>query len=110
MVVVADDLTTLPDGVADLLSAPVGAAAKRPVVLGAGTAPDLAGAFRGPAVALRRTRTVLFLRPAAGDAELLGLRIPRSPLPPRPGAGWLVTPATTTRLQVARHRTPATAS
>ena len=110
MVVVADDVTSLPDPVADLLSAPVGSAANRPVVVGAGTAPDLAGAFRGPASALRRTRTALLLRPAAGDAELLGLRIPRSPLPPRPGAGWLVTPASATRLQVARHRTSAAPS
>jgi S-DNA-T family DNA segregation ATPase FtsK/SpoIIIE len=105
VVVVADDLTTLPDAVADVLVAAAGEGG-RPAVLGAGTAPDLAGSFRGPAVALRRTRTVLFLRPAAGDAELLGLRTPRTPLPPRPGAGWLVTPTETTRVQVARHRRP----
>jgi S-DNA-T family DNA segregation ATPase FtsK/SpoIIIE len=103
VVVIADDLATLPEAVGDLLvsSVPPGG---RPIVIGAGTAADLTGSFRGPAVALRRSRTILFLQPAAGDAELLGLRTPRTPLPPRPGAGWLVTPTLVTRLQVARRR------
>jgi S-DNA-T family DNA segregation ATPase FtsK/SpoIIIE len=103
VVVIADDLTRLPDAVSDLLGSPVGPAV-RPIVLAAGTAADLAGSFRGAAVALRRSRTALFLRPAAGDAELLGLRTPRTPLPARPGAGWLVTPTQATRVQVARRR------
>ncbi|MCO7222578.1 hypothetical protein, partial [Klenkia sp. PcliD-1-E] len=63
---------------------------------------DVAGAYRGPAPALRRARTVLLLQPARGDAELLGARLPRGALPARPGAGWLVTGGTTTRVQVAR--------
>jgi DNA segregation ATPase FtsK/SpoIIIE, S-DNA-T family len=99
-VVVADDLTLLPEPVADLLAPAAGGV----LVLAAGTATELAGAFRGPAVALRRSRTALLLHPSAGDAELLGLRTPRTPLPQRPGAGWLVTPAGATRVQVARRR------
>jgi S-DNA-T family DNA segregation ATPase FtsK/SpoIIIE len=105
VVVVADDLATLPDALTDQLAAQVHRAG-RLLLLAAGTAADLAGTFRGPAVALRRSRTALFLRPAVGDAELLGLRTPRTPLPPRPGAGWLVTPTQTVRLQVARRRRP----
>nr|WP_281372223.1 FtsK/SpoIIIE domain-containing protein [Modestobacter versicolor] len=104
-VVVADDLATLPDAVTDALS-PVVAPAGPVLVLASGTAAELAGAFRGPAVQLRRSRTVLLLRPVAGDAELLGLRTPRTPLPSRPGSGWLVTPAEAVRLQVARRRSP----
>jgi S-DNA-T family DNA segregation ATPase FtsK/SpoIIIE len=106
VVVVADDLMSLPDAVADLLTSPAGAGTA-PIVLGSGAAADLAASFRGPAVALRRSRSALFLRPGPGDAELLGLRTPRTPLPPRPGAGWLVTPAQVVRVQVARRRRPA---
>jgi S-DNA-T family DNA segregation ATPase FtsK/SpoIIIE len=106
VVVVADDLASLPDAVTDVLASVV-----RPtgpvVVLAAGTAADLAGSFRGPAVALRRSRTALFLQPSAGDAELLGLRTPRTSLPPRPGAGWLLSPTGAVRIQVARRRRPA---
>jgi S-DNA-T family DNA segregation ATPase FtsK/SpoIIIE len=104
--VVADDAGTLPDPVADALGA-----LARPgghlLVLAAANAPELAGLFRGPTVALRRSRTTLLLRPAPGDAELLGLRVPRTPLPARPGAGWLVVGSDVTRVQVARRRTAA---
>jgi S-DNA-T family DNA segregation ATPase FtsK/SpoIIIE len=106
VVVAAADLTTLPDAVSEVLATPVSPAGRPLVLLATGTAADLAGSFRGPVVALRRSRTAVFLRPAPGDAELLGLRIPRTPLPPRPGAGWLVTPTQTVRLQVARRRRP----
>ncbi|MCZ2829691.1 FtsK/SpoIIIE domain-containing protein [Modestobacter sp. VKM Ac-2986] len=100
-VVLADDLTGLPDEVADVL----GAAGNRLLVLATGTAAELAASFRGPVAGLRRSRTALLLRPAPGDAELLGLRVPRTPLPSRPGSGWLVDARGATRVQVARHRT-----
>jgi S-DNA-T family DNA segregation ATPase FtsK/SpoIIIE len=104
-VVVADDLAALPEPTADLLTAAAGPAGGVLLIM-SGTAADVAGAFRGPAVALRRSRTALFLQPVAGDAELLGLRTPRTPLPPRPGAGWLISPGQVTRVQVARRRRP----
>jgi S-DNA-T family DNA segregation ATPase FtsK/SpoIIIE len=105
-VVVADDVTALPEPTADVLTTVCGAGGNL-IVLAAASAADLAGTFRGPTVALRRNRTVLLLRPAPGDAELLGLRIPRAPLPVRPGAGWLLFGGSVTRVQVARHRGPA---
>jgi S-DNA-T family DNA segregation ATPase FtsK/SpoIIIE len=105
-VVVADDVGALPEDTADALAALV-----RPggdlVVLAAAGAHELAGSFRGPAVALRRSRTALLLRPAPGDAELLGMRVPRTAPPPRPGAGWLLAGTGVSRVQVARHRVPA---
>ncbi|MEU2347495.1 FtsK/SpoIIIE domain-containing protein [Modestobacter sp. NPDC049651] len=107
-VVLVDDAAALPDATADALAAlsrPVGRLL--PVVTG--SVPDLAATHRGPVVGLRRSRAALLLRPAAGEAELLGLRLPRMPVPPRPGAGWLVTGGAVTRVQVARHR-PAVAT
>ncbi|MCW2581644.1 MAG: hypothetical protein JWQ53_434, partial [Klenkia sp.] len=44
---------------------------------------------------------------ARGDAELLGLRLPRAPLPPRPRSGWAVLGGVPVRVQVARSPTPA---
>jgi DNA segregation ATPase FtsK/SpoIIIE, S-DNA-T family len=46
----------------------------------------------------------LLLCPSPGDADLLGVRLPRTPVPVRPGSGWLVTGGTVERVQVARHR------
>jgi S-DNA-T family DNA segregation ATPase FtsK/SpoIIIE len=108
-VVVADDVTSLPESMADALAALAHPAGEL-LVLAAGGAPELAGTFRGPALALRRSRTALLLRPAAGDAQLLGLRLPRAALPARPGSGWLVVAGTATRVQVARHRVPTACS
>jgi DNA segregation ATPase FtsK/SpoIIIE, S-DNA-T family len=73
-------------------------------VLAAGTAADLAGHFQGPLAALRRTRGGLLLRPGPGEADLLGIRLPRTPVPARPGSGWLVTAGVPARVQVARRR------
>ncbi|MCZ2838641.1 FtsK/SpoIIIE domain-containing protein [Modestobacter sp. VKM Ac-2985] len=103
VLVLADDLSSLSDEVGDLLASQ-SSSTGRVTVIGAGTAAEVAGAFRGPAAALRRSRTAVLLRPAPGDAELLGLRVPRTPLPPRPGSGWLVTTHEVIRVQVARHR------
>lgn len=102
-VLVVDDLFALPDAQAEQVTAwcPPGG----PVhLVAAGTAVDVAAAFRGPAVALRRARSVLLLRPGRGDAELLSLRLSRAGVPARPGSGWLLTDGTVTRVQVARER------
>ncbi len=80
------------------------------VVLAAGSAGELSSAFRGPVADLRRSRSGLLLCPGPGDADLLGIRLPRTPLPVRPGSGWLATAGTVQRVQVARHGTePGTA-
>ncbi|MGY1844191.1 FtsK/SpoIIIE domain-containing protein [Modestobacter sp. SYSU DS0875] len=115
-VVLADDVTSLPDAVADALAVAGGAPAGSPagdapasgavLVIAAGSPAELAGSFRGPVAALRRSRTALLLRPGPGDAELLGLRVPRTPLPARPGSGWLLVRGEPTRVQVARRRNP----
>ncbi|WP_448615713.1 FtsK/SpoIIIE domain-containing protein [Modestobacter sp. URMC 112] len=102
-VVVADNVTALPDAMADAVASLAGPG-RELLVLASGGAPDLAGAFRGPTVTLRRSRTALLLRPTAADGQLLGIRLPRTPLPPRPGSGWLVTGGSARRVQVARHR------
>ncbi len=87
-VVLADDLGQLPDTLLDALAA-VTAPGSAAVLVAAAAPGDVAGAYRGPAPALRRTRTALLLQPARGDGELLGLRLPRAPLPSRRGrAGW----------------------
>ncbi|MGY1684307.1 FtsK/SpoIIIE domain-containing protein [Geodermatophilus sp. SYSU D00867] len=74
------------------------------LVLAAGTAGELSPAFRGPVAELRRGRSGLLLCPGPGDADLLGTRLPRTPVPVRPGSGWLVTAGTPQRVQVARAR------
>jgi DNA segregation ATPase FtsK/SpoIIIE, S-DNA-T family len=71
------------------------------------TAPELAAVYRGPVTALRRRRSGLLLCPVPGDADLLGIRLPRTALPRRPGSGWLVTAGVPQRVQVARRRHPA---
>ncbi|SDO16406.1 DNA segregation ATPase FtsK/SpoIIIE, S-DNA-T family [Klenkia soli] len=100
-VVLVDDLGHLPDPVLDALAGLTAPGAST-VLVAAATPADVAGTFRGPGPALRRTRTALLLQPARGDAELLSLRIPRADLPARPGSGWLVTAGAVTRVQVAR--------
>jgi S-DNA-T family DNA segregation ATPase FtsK/SpoIIIE len=56
---------------------------------------------------LRRARSGLLLCPGPGDADLLGVRLPRTGPPARPGSGWLVTAGMPRRVQVARRREPA---
>jgi S-DNA-T family DNA segregation ATPase FtsK/SpoIIIE len=72
------------------------------VLVMAGTAAELSAAFRGPVPALRRRRSGLLLSPGPGDADLLGIRLPRTPVPARPGSGWLVVSGSVQRVQVAR--------
>ncbi|SNR89338.1 DNA segregation ATPase FtsK/SpoIIIE, S-DNA-T family [Geodermatophilus saharensis] len=102
-VLVLDDAGTLPE--APVLAAAASELTEHDVaVLAAGTAGELSGAFRGPVADLRRSRGGLLLCPGPGDADLLGIRLPRAPIPTRPGSGWLVTGGTAQRVQVARHR------
>jgi S-DNA-T family DNA segregation ATPase FtsK/SpoIIIE len=71
-------------------------------MVAAGQAADLATHYQGPVAALRRARTGLLLQPGPGDADLLGVRLPRLPVPARPGSGWLVDRGSAHRVQVAR--------
>jgi S-DNA-T family DNA segregation ATPase FtsK/SpoIIIE len=73
-------------------------------LLAAGTAGQFAGHYQGPVAQLRRARAGLLLCPGPGDADLLGIRLPRTPLPLRPGYGWLSSGAGVDRVQVARRR------
>ncbi|HEY0506932.1 MAG TPA: FtsK/SpoIIIE domain-containing protein [Blastococcus sp.] len=102
-VLVADDVATAAEWPALSVLATSGA---RPdvVLLAAGAPGPLTGHYQGPVAALRRSRAGLLLCPGPGDAELFGLRLPRTALPVRPGSGWLVTASGMERVQVARRR------
>jgi S-DNA-T family DNA segregation ATPase FtsK/SpoIIIE len=102
--VLLDDVGTLADSVVLTSMASADLGDRDVVVLAAGTAGEFAGVFRGPLADLRRGRSGLLLCPGPGDADLLGVRLPRTPVPVRPGSGWLVTAGTAQRVQVARHR------
>ncbi len=80
------------------------------VAVVSGTPAELSSVYRGPVAALRRRRSGLLLCPGPGDADLLGVRLPRTPVPVRPGSGWLVDSGVPQRVQVALRRTPAAAS
>jgi S-DNA-T family DNA segregation ATPase FtsK/SpoIIIE len=102
-VLVLDDVGTLADSPVLAVATAPDLAEHDVVVLAAGTAGELSGAFRGPVADLRRSRGGLLLCPGPGDADLLGIRLPRTPVPVRPGSGWLVTAGAAQRVQVARH-------
>lgn len=76
-------------------------------LLAAGSAGQFAGHYQGPVAHLRRARAGLLLSPGPGDADLLGIRLPRTPLPVRPGSGWLAGGGRLERVQVARRRAAA---
>ncbi len=103
--VVVDDPADLADS-AVLGALPVAEAVPDVVLLVAGTAAELSAAYRGPVPALRRRRSGLLLSPGQGDADLLGIRLPRTPVPARPGSGWLVVAGAAERVQVARRDPP----
>jgi len=91
-----DDLELVgTDGpLADAIVAHLAVLRDRPgLIVGAGTADDLSGAYRGPAAALKKSRSGLLLAPATpNDGDLLGVRLPRSVLgASNPGRGLLVT-------------------
>jgi S-DNA-T family DNA segregation ATPase FtsK/SpoIIIE len=76
-------------------------------LLAAGSAGQLAGHYQGCVLQLRRSRSGLLLCAGPGDADVLGLRLPRLALPMRPGSGWLVAGTLLERVQVARRRSAA---
>lgn len=78
------------DGIVDHLAA----LRDRPgLVVAAGTSDELAGAYRGPAAALKKSRSGILLVPSGpNDGDIFGLRLPRSALGgATPGRGLLVT-------------------
>ena len=102
-VVVADDVGTPAESPA-LARLPALGVRGGVALLAAAAPGQLSGHYQGPIAALRRGRSGLLLCPGPGDADLLGIRLPRTPLPVRPGSGWLVTGGSLERVQVARHR------
>ena len=49
------------------------------LIIGAGSVDDLDGMYRGPVVAMKKSRNGLLLRPTqTGQGDLLGVRLPRS--------------------------------
>ncbi|MBN9620691.1 MAG: ATP-binding protein, partial [Actinobacteria bacterium] len=63
------------------------------LIAAAGSIEDLGSVYRGPAVALKRSRSGLLLSPQnQGDGDLFGIRPPRSTVggPPVPGRGLLI--------------------
>lgn len=103
-VVVADDVGTPAEFAALGAVAQIRGPAQEVAVLAAAQPAVLATHYQGPLAALRRARTGLLLCPGPGDADLLGVRLPRTPVPVRPGSGWLVTGGIVERVQVARRR------
>ena len=103
-VVVADDVGTPAESPA-LARLPALGLRGGVALLAAAAPGSLAAHYQGPVAALRRSRTGLLLCPGPGDADALGIRLPRTPLPVRPGSGWLVTGGGLERVQVARRRT-----
>ncbi len=100
-VLVADDLGSGPE-CAGLTALPPLGARTGLVLLATGGPAQLTSHYQGPVAALRRARTGLLLCASPAEAEALGIRLPRLPLPARPGSGWLVTDGRTERIQVAR--------
>jgi S-DNA-T family DNA segregation ATPase FtsK/SpoIIIE len=103
--VVADDVGTPPESAA-LRALPALGRGTGVVLLASSTAGQFTGHYQGPVAHLRRARSGLLLCPGPGEADLLGLRLPRTPLPVRPGSGWLATLGRLERVQVARRRRP----
>ncbi|MFD2090409.1 FtsK/SpoIIIE domain-containing protein [Blastococcus deserti] len=106
-VVIADDVGAPTEGPA-LTRATAAAAHGRVVLIAAASAAQLSAHYQGPVAALRRGRAGLLLCPGPGDADLLGIRLPRTPVPHRPGSGWLASGAALHRVQVARRGHPPT--
>ncbi|HEV7211217.1 MAG TPA: FtsK/SpoIIIE domain-containing protein [Blastococcus sp.] len=102
-VVIADDIGAPADAPA-LGRLPAPGAAGRVALVAAASAGQLSAHFQGAVAALRRGRSGVLLCPGPGDADLLGVRLPRTPIPVRPGSGWLVIGGAAERVQLARRR------
>jgi S-DNA-T family DNA segregation ATPase FtsK/SpoIIIE len=73
------------------------------LVAAAGSVDDLSGVYRGPAVALKKSRSGLLLSPqTVGDGDLFGVRLPRSAVggPLLPGRGLLLRAGSVQGVQV----------
>jgi S-DNA-T family DNA segregation ATPase FtsK/SpoIIIE len=107
-VVIADDVGAAADWPV-LTQLGHGISGRPPIVVAAGTAADLTGHYQGTLATLRRNRSGLLLCPGPAEADVLGLRLPRTPVPVRPGSGWLAVGGRLERVQVARRRPAAPA-
>jgi S-DNA-T family DNA segregation ATPase FtsK/SpoIIIE len=103
-VIVADDLGAAVDWPVVAQFSGSDRSHRQPVLIAAGSAAELTAHYQGPIAALRRARTGLLLCPGPAEADVLGVRLPRTPLPVRPGSGWLAAGGRLTRVQVARRR------
>ncbi|MGZ4549109.1 MAG: FtsK/SpoIIIE domain-containing protein [Blastococcus sp.] len=104
-VVIADDVGAPADAPA-VGRLPAPGPASGVALVAAASAGQLSAHFQGAVAALRRGRSGVLLCPAPGDADLLSVRLPRTPLPVRPGSGWLVIGGSPERVQLARRRSP----
>jgi S-DNA-T family DNA segregation ATPase FtsK/SpoIIIE len=90
-IVLIDDVDRFVDSpAADALTTVIRSASRAAAVVASGDATELSILQRSPIVELRRGRTGLLLQPRAVDAELVGLRLPRSVPTHVPGRGLLV--------------------
>ncbi len=79
------------------------------LVIGAGSADDLDSMYRGPVVAMKKSRNGLLLRPSSpGQGDLLGVRLPRSVASGTgpTGRGLLVLAGAWEQVQVAQPPSP----
>jgi S-DNA-T family DNA segregation ATPase FtsK/SpoIIIE len=74
------------------------------LILGAGTAGDLSSMYRGPVVAMKKSRAGIVLAPEKyDDAEIFGIQLPRGlPAGAPPGRAIMVSGGQWQRIQVAR--------
>lgn len=100
--ILVDDVHTMTDApVGDVLGEVLCTDDGRRAVIAAGRNDELGVIFRGPSVAVRRSRSGLLLQPGPGDGDLLGVRLPRMSSSTVPGRGVLIVAGEATPVQVA---------